>query len=193
MSYDFHWLLVAKNLLTTKLHSRYDKEPESVSECLERSDILPSTTQPWFWNNVNYPNHFVITTFLLCACNYKESISFNCLWRNFGKIRKQYSITVYWKKSFLSTKSDTKILQSIYLAYKVGIISSYSNRNSISTVLPLTRFEVSTVLPFTRFVSWCVRTMCSTKTYMTIRTILFRQKLFSSGFHVVTFIEFLWV
>jgi len=36
--------------------------------------------------------------------------------------------TVYQKKSFLSTESDTKILQSIYFAYKVGIISSYSNR-----------------------------------------------------------------
>jgi len=35
---------------------------------------------------------------------------------------------VYWKKSFLSTESDIKILQSIYFAYKVGIISSYSNR-----------------------------------------------------------------
>ena len=35
---------------------------------------------------------------------------------------------VYWKKSFLSTESDTKILQSIYFAYEVGIISSYSNR-----------------------------------------------------------------
>ena len=33
-----------------------------------------------------------------------------------------------WKKFFLSTESDTKILQSIYFAYKVGIISSYSNR-----------------------------------------------------------------
>jgi len=37
-------------------------------------------------------------------------------------------LNVYWKKSFLSTESDTKILQSIYFAYKVGIISSYSNR-----------------------------------------------------------------
>jgi len=35
---------------------------------------------------------------------------------------------VYGQKSFLSTESDTKILQSIYFAYKVGIISSYSNR-----------------------------------------------------------------
>jgi len=34
---------------------------------------------------------------------------------------------VYGKKSFHSTESDTKILQSIYFAYKVGIISSYSN------------------------------------------------------------------
>jgi len=33
--------------------------------------------------------------------------------------------TVYRKKSFLNTESDTKILQSIYFAYKVGIISSY--------------------------------------------------------------------
>jgi len=32
---------------------------------------------------------------------------------------------VYGKKSFLSTESDTKILQSIYFAYKVGIISSF--------------------------------------------------------------------
>jgi len=31
--------------------------------------------------------------------------------------------TVYGKKSFLSTESDTKIL--LYFAYKVGIISSY--------------------------------------------------------------------
>ena len=34
--------------------------------------------------------------------------------------------TVYGKKSFLSKKSDTKILQSIYFAYEVGVISSYS-------------------------------------------------------------------
>jgi len=33
--------------------------------------------------------------------------------------------TVYSKKSFLSTESDTKILQSIYFAFKVGIISSF--------------------------------------------------------------------
>jgi len=38
------------------------------------------------------------------------------------------SMSVYWKKSFLSTESDTKILQSIYFAYKLGIISFYSNR-----------------------------------------------------------------
>ena len=31
-------------------------------------------------------------------------------------------------KSFLSTESGTKILQSIYFAYKVDIIGSYSNR-----------------------------------------------------------------
>jgi len=35
--------------------------------------------------------------------------------------------TVYEKESFLSKESDAKILQSIYFAYKVGIISSYSN------------------------------------------------------------------
>jgi len=32
------------------------------------------------------------------------------------------------KKSFLSKESDTKILQSMYFAYEVGIISSHSNR-----------------------------------------------------------------
>jgi len=32
------------------------------------------------------------------------------------------------KKSFLSKESDTKISQSMYFAYEVGIISSYSNR-----------------------------------------------------------------
>jgi len=32
------------------------------------------------------------------------------------------------KKFFLSKESDTKILQSMYFAYEVGIISSYSNR-----------------------------------------------------------------
>jgi len=35
---------------------------------------------------------------------------------------------VYGKKSFRSTESDTKILHSIYFAYKVGNISSYLNR-----------------------------------------------------------------
>jgi len=37
-----------------------------------------------------------------------------------------FPATVYGKKSFLSKESDTKILQCIYFAYKVGIISSYS-------------------------------------------------------------------
>jgi len=32
------------------------------------------------------------------------------------------------KKSFPSRESDTKILQSMYFAYEVGIISFYSNR-----------------------------------------------------------------
>jgi len=44
----FHWLLVARKLLTTKLNSCYDK----VSEILERSelvsDILHLTPQPLF-------------------------------------------------------------------------------------------------------------------------------------------------
>jgi len=32
------------------------------------------------------------------------------------------------KKSFMSKESHTKILQSMYIAYEVGIISSTSNR-----------------------------------------------------------------
>ena len=32
------------------------------------------------------------------------------------------------KKSFLSKESNTKILQSMYFAYEVGIISCYSDR-----------------------------------------------------------------
>jgi len=32
------------------------------------------------------------------------------------------------KKSFLSKESNAKILPSMYIAYEVGIISSYSNR-----------------------------------------------------------------
>jgi len=36
--------------------------------------------------------------------------------------------TLYRKESFASKESDTKILQSTYFAYKVGIIRSYSNR-----------------------------------------------------------------
>jgi len=36
--------------------------------------------------------------------------------------------TVFGKKSFLSDESDTKILQSTYFAYEVGMVSSYSNR-----------------------------------------------------------------
>jgi len=37
-------------------------------------------------------------------------------------------MAVYGKKSFLSKESDIEILHSIYFAYDVGIISSYSNR-----------------------------------------------------------------
>jgi len=37
---------------------------------------------------------------------------------------------VYRKKSFPSKESDTKFLQSIHFAHKVGIISSYSDRIS---------------------------------------------------------------
>ena len=36
--------------------------------------------------------------------------------------------TAYRKESFPIKESDTKLLQSIYFAYEVGIISSYSNR-----------------------------------------------------------------
>jgi len=36
--------------------------------------------------------------------------------------------TVYRKESFPSKESDTKLLQSIYFPYEVGVISSYSNR-----------------------------------------------------------------
>jgi len=38
------------------------------------------------------------------------------------------AFTVYGKKSILSKESDTKLLQSIYFAYEVGIASSCSNR-----------------------------------------------------------------
>jgi len=36
--------------------------------------------------------------------------------------------TAYRKGSFPSKDTDTKLLQSIYFAYEVGIIRSYSNR-----------------------------------------------------------------
>jgi len=36
--------------------------------------------------------------------------------------------TAYRKEFFSSKDSDTKFLQSIYFAYEVGIINSYSNR-----------------------------------------------------------------
>jgi len=39
-----------------------------------------------------------------------------------------YYYAFYRKKCFPTKESDTKILQSIYFAYKVGIISSSSNR-----------------------------------------------------------------
>jgi len=39
-----------------------------------------------------------------------------------------YFFILYPKKPFPSKESDTKILQSIYFAYWVGIIRSYSNQ-----------------------------------------------------------------
>jgi len=43
--------------------------------------------------------------------------------QHFLQLRYIYN-AVYRKKSFPSKESDTKILQSIYFAYEVGIISS---------------------------------------------------------------------
>jgi len=49
------------------------------------------------------------------------------LLQNFRAYKKWIPLSVE-KKSFLSKESDTKILQSMYFAYEVGIIKSYSNR-----------------------------------------------------------------
>jgi len=38
MHHDFYWLLVVTKLLTAKIHSRYVKESELVSEILERPE-----------------------------------------------------------------------------------------------------------------------------------------------------------
>ena len=46
----------------------------------------------------------------------------------FVRLNINSNLTVHGKKSFLSTDSDTKILHSIYFAYKVGSTSSYSNK-----------------------------------------------------------------
>jgi len=53
-----------------------------------------------------------------------------------GTIEKAYVnvfliYTVYGRRSFLSKESDTLRSWSIYFAYDVGIISSYSNRTYI--------------------------------------------------------------
>ena len=47
---------------------------------------------------------------------------------SFNAYKTYITVTVYGKKSFLNKESDTKILQSLYFACKVGIISSCSNR-----------------------------------------------------------------
>ena len=55
---------------------------------------------------------------------------------------------VYGKKSFHSKESDTKILQSIYSAYDVGIISSSSKRkiaNSTITTYERWHFAIPAV------------------------------------------------
>jgi len=44
--------------------------------------------------------------------------------RILAKILTLFANTVHRKKSFPSKESDTKIVQSIYFAYEVGIISS---------------------------------------------------------------------
>jgi len=49
--------------------------------------------------------------------------------------------TVHGKKSFLSKESDTKLLQRIYFAYEVGIISSYSNKIFFFLKKDLTQFR----------------------------------------------------
>jgi len=45
-----------------------------------------------------------------------------------------FRVTFYGNKSFSSKYLDTKMLQSIYFAYKVGIISFYSNRISCHVI-----------------------------------------------------------
>jgi len=49
------------------------------------------------------------------------------LLQNFRAYRKWIPLSME-KKSFLSKESDTKILQSMYFAYDLGIISSHSSR-----------------------------------------------------------------
>jgi len=46
--------------------------------------------------------------------------------RDIDSINALHTTHTLWKETSLSTESDTKILQSIYFAYKVGIISSYT-------------------------------------------------------------------
>jgi len=49
------------------------------------------------------------------------------LLQNFRAHKKWIPLSIE-KKSFLSKESDTEILQSMYFAYEVGIISYYSNK-----------------------------------------------------------------
>jgi len=64
--------------------------------------------------------------------------------------------TTYRKKSFPSKESDAKLLQSIYFAYELGIISSYSNKYVAERMLKVTQRMLGSCM---RLLDQCLRTI----------------------------------
>ena len=79
-------------------------------------------------------------------------VSSQCLMTS-SKCKQIRMNTIYGSKSFLSKESDTKILQSIYFAYEVGTISSYSNSNYMHkhTLIMSTSTKIKIPNTFTTF------------------------------------------
>ena len=83
--------------------------------------LLKEGSQIQTYNVVREPyKKFYKSTDTFCFTALTKSVTRN--------IRGVNGNTAYRKESFPSKESDTKLLQSIYFAYEVGIISSYSNR-----------------------------------------------------------------
>ena len=122
ISHLFHLLCFQRFMQTIQLllQQAMDASQEHLNRN-RRSKVFSTSKSLWNCRFLKFKLIKSPFTYLLLSCTLSDGRR-RPLWKDAERN------SVDGKKSFRSTDSDTEILQSIYFAYKVGIISSYSNR-----------------------------------------------------------------